>query len=140
MTQQHETKKCYYYDGAGWLTGVDIVEPDPETPGEWLLPPNSTLVQPPEYNQRSPMLPCWNGEVWELKHCEPRLKSHEHSVRIFRDLKLRECDWTMLPDVHVGNRKDWCIYRQELRDLPTHPDWPYVAFPTPPNKKEVANG
>lgn len=60
-------------------------------------------------------------------------------LRILRDLRLTESDWTQLPDNSLtdAQKQEWQVYRQELRDLtdvvtdpkplvldPNHPDWP----------------
>ena len=56
------------------------------------------------------------------------------SIRTERDLRLRACDWTVLPDVTdanvPGDKDEWVTYRQALRDIPQqatfpgHFDWP----------------
>jgi hypothetical protein len=52
--------------------------------------------------------------------------------RFFRNLRLKESDWTQTKDSPV-NKQAWAIYRQALRDLPNHPTWPKVDWPTQPN-------
>lgn len=58
-------------------------------------------------------------------------------VRVERNARLRECDWTQLPDVPLEEeeKEAWRVYRQALRDLPNQPDFdPFnVIFPEPPN-------
>lgn len=54
------------------------------------------------------------------------------AMRAKRDSKLRDCDWTQLPDVKLSVKKlnAWKSYRQALRDLPAetedplNPEWP----------------
>lgn len=55
-------------------------------------------------------------------------------ARRIRDSLLRDCDWTQIPDnaLTVELRQDWADYRQALRDLPEHPDFPDCEWPTPP--------
>lgn len=57
-----------------------------------------------------------------------------NEVRRQRDALLRACDWTQIPDnaLTVELRQDWADYRQALRDLPEHPDFPDCEWPTPP--------
>ncbi len=59
--------------------------------------------------------------------------------RFMRNRMLRESDYTQLADVMGSMSRDeqaaWRLYRQELRDLPSLPNWPLVDFPTPPNYK-----
>ena len=51
---------------------------------------------------------------------------------------LQETDWTQLPDSPLTDSKktEWRTYRQALRDLPTHSNWPELdgtEWPTPPS-------
>ena len=39
-------------------------------------------------------------------------------VRAKRNLLLRDCDWTDLPNSPVENGPEWATYRQALRDIP----------------------
>ena len=51
-----------------------------------------------------------------------------------RDAKLAETDWTALSDVTMAD--DMKTYRQALRDLPTHKNWPNLEnadWPTKPS-------
>lgn len=40
-------------------------------------------------------------------------------------------DWTQLED-SPADKEAWAIYRQALRDLNHHPDWPNVELPNKP--------
>jgi hypothetical protein len=51
--------------------------------------------------------------------------------RNWRTKELKETDWTQLPDAPV-NSSSWVLYRQELRDLPTKPNFAEVELPTRP--------
>jgi hypothetical protein len=44
---------------------------------------------------------------------------------------LAACDWTQLPD-SPADKETWATYRQALRDLNHHPDWPNVLLPDMP--------
>tara|TARA_B100000131_G_C18109957_1_gene609259 strand:+ start:610 stop:1053 length:444 start_codon:yes stop_codon:yes gene_type:complete len=54
------------------------------------------------------------------------------ALRVERDGKLTESDWTQLPDAQLTDSKkaEWVTYRQALRDLPategnpSNPTWP----------------
>ena len=54
------------------------------------------------------------------------------ALRVERDGKLTESDWTQLPDAKLTDSKkaEWVTYRQALRDLPatesdlSNPTWP----------------
>jgi hypothetical protein len=53
--------------------------------------------------------------------------------RSTRDSKLAETDWTAMSDVTMAD--DMKTYRQALRDLPTHKNWPNLEdadWPTKP--------
>ena len=49
-----------------------------------------------------------------------------------RDNLLASTDWTQLPDAPASLKAEFAIYRQVLRDLPAHPDWPNVEWPELP--------
>ena len=51
----------------------------------------------------------------------------ESNTRLKRDICLKESDWTQLPDVPLATKQAWATYRQALRDLPTHVNWPNLA-------------
>ena len=44
--------------------------------------------------------------------------------RLFRDQYLTESDYTQMPDYSLSNKSEWATYRQALRDLPSHSNWP----------------
>ena len=81
-----------------------------------------------------------NAKVDELKSAEPfRL------LRIERNKRLTECDWVVTKYAEYGYNipKEWRVYRQALRDLPSITYRPEmdgdgvlkmdsVAWPTPP--------
>lgn len=61
------------------------------------------------------------------------------SVRTIRDGRLKQSDWTQVPDspLTAEQRSEWQMYRQRLRDLPT--DYAHVTsledvvWPEPPS-------
>jgi len=60
------------------------------------------------------------------------------TTRHLRDYKLKESDWTQMPDVQEGKSESWKtawkVYRQELRDLPsTITEINQVQWPTEPS-------
>ena len=55
-----------------------------------------------------------DAELTRLNSLEPM-----KLLRVQRDLKLSECDWTQSRDVTLSNDTDWKTYRQALRDLPS---------------------
>ena len=47
--------------------------------------------------------------------------------RGMRDGMLGDSDWTQLPDnLTESKTQEWATYRQALRDLPSHNNWPHV--------------
>lgn len=57
------------------------------------------------------------------------------NLRAARDRALTACDWTQLADSPLTAEKkaEWATYRQALRDLPAHADFPNVALPHDPD-------
>ena len=55
----------------------------------------------------------------------------EAAVRKQRDALLAECDWTVLQDSPLTDAQvaDWVIYRQALRDITTHANFPDIQGP-----------
>ncbi len=56
-------------------------------------------------------------------------------VRMERNAKLSQTDWTQIADAALGDHtaEEWATYRQELRDLPSaHSKVSEVVWPTPP--------
>ena len=55
-------------------------------------------------------------------------------VRVTRDKKLAECDWTQADDSPLKAASAWTTYRQALRDVPTQSGFPHtVTWPTKPS-------
>tara|TARA_Y100000401_G_scaffold74390_1_gene60349 strand:- start:923 stop:1372 length:450 start_codon:yes stop_codon:yes gene_type:complete len=58
-----------------------------------------------------------------------------NSLRVLRDNKLAESDWTQFTDSPLADAKktEWATYRQKLRDLPaTETDYENPTWPTEP--------
>lgn len=51
-----------------------------------------------------------------------------------RSQRLRATDWTQMPDAPITSAEKvaYQAYRQALRDLPSLPGFPNVAWPVPP--------
>lgn len=76
-----------------------------------------------------------NGAVVDLDQSEINeifTPLNMEALRVERDAKLAECDWTQLPDTQLTDTKkaEWASYRTLLRDLPSNtsdpanPSWP----------------
>ena len=54
------------------------------------------------------------------------------SVRITRNARLADCDWTQVADSPV-DKAVWATYRQSLRDITSQPGFPWeITWPTSP--------
>lgn len=75
----------------------------------------------------------WIGDAWVFDE-----ETFFSNIRLQRDTKLSNSDWTVMPDSPLSAEKqaEWQTYRQALRDVPannasiTHLD--QVVWPTPP--------
>mgnify|MGYP003625105659 CR=1 FL=1 len=47
--------------------------------------------------------------------------------RMRRNDSLVQSDWTQVPDVPASIKSAWTVYRQTLRDLPDHTNWPNLS-------------
>ena len=56
-------------------------------------------------------------------------------IRASRDSKLTESDWTQVADAPV-DQAAWATYRQALRDIPTHANFPNLTETDWPTKPE----
>jgi hypothetical protein len=59
------------------------------------------------------------------------LGDNEIEYKNYLKILLINSDWTQLPD-SPADKQAWAIYRQALRDLNNHPDWPNVELPDTP--------
>ena len=79
---------------------------------------------------------------FEPKYTEVKNAYPMRLLRVERDKRLAETDWTQNPDVPEATRNAWVTYRQALRDLPSTAtptldsdgdlDKSSVAWPTKP--------
>jgi hypothetical protein len=72
-------------------------------------------------------------QVWEVtdataEEIAERNDQAAASVRTQRDSLLAECDWVVVMHTEKGTNipLEWEIYRQALRDLTTHANFPYL--------------
>ncbi len=61
-----------------------------------------------------------------LKETEANNRQAE-AQRAERNRRLAETDWMASSDLTMS--EDWKTYRQALRDLPTHSNWPNLKAP-----------
>ena len=62
--------------------------------------------------------PSKNWTTFKAKYDELETKFPMDELRIIRNVKLTETDWSQLGDVPVGIKTTYESYRQALRDLP----------------------
>ena len=67
------------------------------------------------------------------------LEQNKQSIREIRDIKLKESDWMIIKSVETGINVDaeWKNYRQALRDITTHANFPNLQDSDWPTKPEV---
>ena len=63
---------------------------------------------------------------------------HEQINRSRREEELYTTDWTQIADCPLSESKkaEWAVYRQALRDLTSHSNWPELEeedWPTQPS-------
>ncbi len=74
----------------------------------------------------------FNNELKMRESPSPSSSDWDEDLRIRRNKKLTDCDWTQGNDTPLSNSKktEWATYRQALRDLPANtsdssdPTWP----------------
>ena len=62
--------------------------------------------------------PSKDWATFKAKYDELEAKFPMDELRMVRNIKLTETDWTQNPDVPSITRNKWLSYRQELRDFP----------------------
>jgi hypothetical protein len=68
-------------------------------------------------------------DITETEEYQKQAKSD--AMRLERNGLLSACDWTQVPDAPT-DKAAWAAYRQALRDITQHPDWPNVDWPEAP--------
>ena len=63
-------------------------------------------------------VPSKNWATFKAKYDELEAKFPMDELRMIRNIKLTETDWSQLGDVPVGIKTTYESYRQALRDLP----------------------
>ena len=94
---------------------LNVLRPD----AKWVvrgLPPNE-VIEWNDTEQTQPTEDEINAKLAELKSAEPF-----KLLRIERNRRLVETDWTQLKDIDLDliRERNWKNYRQALRDLPSN--------------------
>ncbi len=75
---------------------------------------------------------------WDARQAEYAAGANDRAaaeIRTERDAKLTESDWTQVADAPVAQAA-WATYRQALRDIPTHANFPNLTETDWPTKPE----
>lgn len=104
-----------------------------EIPEEGL--PENQYVVPEEETEGCGIFLLEDGEVRSLSDeefttltTEMLTASLSFDARNERNQRLTACDWVVIMATETGENVDpyWAAYRQELRDLPDHPNFPHL--------------
>lgn len=63
--------------------------------------------------------------------------SQEQEMRLQRNLRLSACDWSQGEDVPDFIKLPYKTYRQALRDITSHVNWPDLARDDWPTKPQI---
>ena len=122
-------------------------KPSTEMLAEWGMYP-VTLEEEPEYNNETHNISVSDSPVlvngnWVLQYSvtektqeekDAILSGKEEHARFDRDARLMETDWWALPDSPTITAEQ-TAYRQALRDITSHANWPNLDeadWPTKP--------
>lgn len=72
-----------------------------------------------------------NNDQIDDPHADEHEQATADDMRWRRNAALAASDWTQIADAPV-DAAAWATYRQQLRDLPDAPAWPFVELPEPP--------
>jgi hypothetical protein len=77
---------------------------------------------------------CVAGEFGEVAEYQPPTQEEKATeLRFWRDILIKETDWTQGADVPQATKDKWAPYRQALRDITLQVDFPNsVTWPTKP--------
>ena len=106
-----------------------------------------TRLPVPTYNKRTQSVqeqttPVLNGSAWEvgydiLSNTDEQISEYDNAVssnaRSLRNSLLEDTDWMALSDVTMSS--EMTSYRQLLRDITDHANWPHLEeadWPTKP--------
>jgi hypothetical protein len=100
--------------------GVVPVKPTPPPAGNYQINLERTAIL-----QNNIWVEKWVETPATPEQIAERTTAATNDARLKRNQFLTECDWTQLPDAPVKAHV-WATYRQELRDITTQPDFPWI--------------
>lgn len=71
----------------------------------------------------------WNTVALSAEEIAALAAGQESGMRARRNRRISSSDWTQLEDTPLtaDQKADYAIYRQELRDITTHANWPNLV-------------
>lgn len=136
-----------YHPDSRIFVGVADADPDPLTPGGFLMPAHSSLIAPPVAPEGQVAVFDTELEAWALVDTarfksadEPVMSEEEASAlaitraRTLRNSMLAASDTVVLRCYEAGEPVPlaWVAYRKTLRALPSQEGFPNLEFPAPP--------
>jgi hypothetical protein len=116
---------------------------NPIEPIEPTTPPADTVVEPevpPRIVDMTQIFTTFNpdGLLEQLRSLDVNNTYSDKIVKLVRNQLLNHTDWTQTVDAPLAPevKQTFAEYRQELRDITTHPDYPdNVTLPPMPSTK-----
>lgn len=115
MDAREKQITVYCFDEQGNYTHNEQADENPQEPGAYLLPPNSTTEEPGQLPAR------WTGKYWLYDN-----SALGERWRVIRAKLLAATDFFLLPGYPLdgGDRNELEKYRQQLRDLTKQEGFP----------------
>jgi hypothetical protein len=120
--------QVYQTDIEGFYIWTSVADPDPLTPGKWIIPGGCVTEQPPEVNESQRAK--WSGSAWIIVDkepdiiIEPSIEEIIISVEAQRQLAFQqEADPLFFKwRAGEGTEEAWLAKRQEIRDRYPYPE------------------
>lgn len=111
----------------GLSSGVVLVEEQPETLDEGVFYTEVESDFMRFKKDGGTIRPATEAEI-EAELAELASTGAAIDNRRQRDMKLAMCDWVVTKALEAGEAvpADWATYRQALRDITTHANWPLL--------------
>jgi hypothetical protein len=130
-----------YNRETGAYVGTVTAWENPVARGTYLLPADSTQIEPPAFQDGK--VRVFNGTAWVYEDAPASSSSGAsetpeqmaYTLRQLRNSLLAVTDYTQLQDVPISSslRAEFYNYRVQLRNLPQQPGWPTnVVWPVAP--------
>lgn len=132
-------KKIYHYHPeTKEYIGESLAASSPLEPDVFLIPAHATELQPPAVKKGKQLV--FENEAWVYQDIPDGAKPDKkpaipkdplEEIRFQRNVRLRNTDWTQLPDAPISKelKQAYKEYRVLLRDFPktcdpVNPQWP----------------